>query len=184
MRLGPLGGCRTAVEQTVNRRTENHTLAEPLQQVDRTFVLRRGRKLSYFGGCDYFRLSSHPAVLAAMREGLEQFGLNVAASRKTTGNHPLYGKLEAVLAGFFGVNAAVLSSNGYLANLVVAQALTGEFTHVLIDERAHSSLIDAAALSGRPVLPFKHRDAADAHRVAGDAGRHGKLLLLTDGLFS
>jgi 7-keto-8-aminopelargonate synthetase-like enzyme len=160
------------------------TLAQPLQQVDRTFVMRRGRKLSYFGGCDYFRLSSHPAVLAAVREGLEQFGLNVAASRKTTGNHPLYEKLEGALETFFGVDAAVLVSNGYVANVVVAQALAGEFTHALIDQRAHGSLFDAAALLGCPVLPFKHRDAADARRAARAAGRRARPLLLTDGLFS
>ena len=159
-------------------------MGESLKQVDRTFVLRGGRKLSYFGGCDYFRLSSHPAVLAALREGLDQFGLNVAASRKTTGNHPLYEKLEAALAVFFGVDAAVLVSNGYLANLVAAQALAGEFTHALIDERAHSSLFDAAALVSCPLLPFKHRDATDARRAAQSAGRRAKLLLLTDGLFA
>src|SRR5207245_9267510 len=53
-------------------------LAEPLQQVERPFVLDRGRKLAYFGGCDYFRLSSHPAVLEALRDGLGRYGLNVA----------------------------------------------------------------------------------------------------------
>lgn len=168
----------------MSRRTERTALAEPLQQVDRTFVVSGGRKLSYFGGCDYFRLSSHPAVLAAMREGLEQFGLNVAASRKTTGNHPLYEKLEGALEAFFGVDAAVLVSSGYVANLVVAQALAGEFTHALIDERAHGSLLDAAELTGCRLLPFKHRDAADARRAARAAGRRARLLLLTDGLFS
>ena len=168
----------------MTRRTENSSLAEPLQQVERTYVLRRGQKLSYFGGCDYFRLSSHPAVLKALREGLEQFGLNVAASRKTTGNHALYEKLEAALAVFFGVDAALLVSNGYMANLVATQALAGEFTHALIDERAHSSLFDAAAFLGYPLMPFKHRDAADARRVARSAGRRARLMLLTDGLFS
>ncbi len=172
------------MEEAVNRRTKSTALAEPLQQVDRTFVVSGGRKLSYFGGCDYFRLSSHPAVLAAMREGLDRFGLNVAASRKTTGNHPLYEKLERALEAFFGVEAAVLVSNGYVANLVVTQALAGEFTHALIDERAHGSLFDAAALPGCPVLPFKHRDAADARRAARAAGHRARLLVLTDGLFS
>ena len=85
-----------------------NTLAEPLQQVNRTFVIRRGRKLSYFGGCDYFRLASHPEVLGAMREGLDRFGLNVAASRRTTGNHLLYDKLETALAKFFRAETATL----------------------------------------------------------------------------
>ena len=38
----------------------------PLQQVDRTYVRVSKRKLSYFSGCDYFRLASHPKVQAAV----------------------------------------------------------------------------------------------------------------------
>lgn len=170
----------------MNRRSENRTSGEPLQQVDRTFVLQHGRKLSYFGGCDYFRISSHPAVLAAVHDGLKEFGLNVAASRKTTGNHPLYEKLEAALAAFFGVEAAVLVSNGYMANLVVAQVLAGKFTHALIDERAHISLKDSwRMLETKSILnAFHHRDAESAASAARRLGKSAKIILLTDGLFS
>src|SRR6267142_1457254 len=120
------------------------TEAIPLQQIDRTFVRLGRRKLSYFSGCDYFRLASHPKVQEALQSGLKQFGLNVAASRLTTGNHVLYGRLEKELATFFKAETALLVSAGYLANLVVAQALSGNFSHVLIDDAAHPSLVDAA----------------------------------------
>lgn len=162
----------------------DHDLAEPLQQVDRTYVLRRGRKLIYFAGCDYFRLSSHPSIVRAVHDGLERFGLNVAASRKTTGNHPIYNQLEESLADFFGAEGAVLVSNGYMTNLAVGQAFAGEFTHVLIDERSHGCLFDAAKLLDCPVLPFTHRDPHSADAAAREAGSRSKIILLTDGLFS
>jgi 7-keto-8-aminopelargonate synthetase-like enzyme len=165
-------------------KTVNPSPAEPLQQIDRTYVLHRGRKLSFFGGCDYFRLASHPEILRAVREGLDRFGVNVAASRKTTGNHPLYEQLETRLAKFFAVEAAVLVSSGYAANLAAAQALSGDFTHALIDERAHGSLFDAAKFLECPLRPFQHRDAISAAKPAHAAGRHARILLLTDGLFS
>src|SRR5215470_11384615 len=103
------------------------TEPEPLQQVDRTYVRFRGRKLSYFSGCDYFRLASHRKVVAALRAGVAKYGINVAASRLTTGNHMLYGRLEQQLAIFFDSPTALLVPTGYLTNLVVAQALAGEF---------------------------------------------------------
>jgi 7-keto-8-aminopelargonate synthetase-like enzyme len=159
-------------------------LSEPLQQVDGTFVLHRGRKLVYFAGCDYFRLASHPAVVRAVHDGLDRYGLNVAASRKTTGNHTLYGELEGEIAKFFGTEAAVLVSNGYMTNLAVAQALAGEFTHALMDGRSHGGLADAARLLECPVLQFPHRDFATAARMARRCGKHSRLVLLTDGLFS
>ena len=171
--------------QPAKRSGERHGgLTGPLQQIDRTCVLHHGRKLSYFAGCDYFRLASHPEILRAMHEGLDRFGLNVAASRKTTGNHALYEKLEQRLAQFFRVEAAVLVSNGYTANLAVAQAFSGEFTHALIDERSHGSLFDAAKFLDCPLRPFAHRDVRAAAKIAQQAGRNARLLLLTDGLFS
>ncbi len=154
-----------------------------LQQVDRTYVRFQGRKLSYFAGCDYFRLASHPEVLKAAAEGLKKFGLNVAASRKTTGNHVLYEQLEKSLVHFFGAETSTLASNGYSPNLMAAQALAGQFTHALIDERAHPSLLDASHFLVCPVVKFKHCDPEDLSRNLKRLGEI-KPLLLTDGMFS
>jgi 8-amino-7-oxononanoate synthase len=154
---------------------------DELRQVDRTYVIWRNRRLSYFAGCDYFRLSSHPAILLAVKEGLDRFGLTVAASRMTTGNHPLFTQLETALARFFGAPAALLAGNGYATNTLVMQALRDDFSHILIDERAHVSLRDAARFFTGPVLEFKHRDAPD---LARRLRRKSRPLVLTDGLFS
>ena len=158
--------------------------SEPLQQVDRTCIRYRGCKLSYFGGCDYFRLSSDPRILAAVETGLRRFGLNVAASRLTSGNHALYQELETQLAGFFGAPSALLVSGGYTTNLVVAQSLAGQFSHALLDERAHGSLRDAAKFLDCPILQFKHRDRDDFARALRRCGRGTRLLVLTDGMFA
>jgi 7-keto-8-aminopelargonate synthetase-like enzyme len=143
-----------------------------------------GRILAYFGGCDYFRLSSHPQVLAAVQAGLTKFGLNVAASRLTTGNHALYLQLEKALAKFFGSEAALLVNSGYITSSVAAQALAGEFSHALIDERAHVALRDAAAALNCPVLKFPHRDPAGLHAAVKRCGPKARLAVLTDGMFS
>jgi len=160
------------------------TFPEPLQQIDRTYVRVGKRKLSYFAGCDYFRLASHPRVLRALSDGVKKYGLNVAASRMTTGNHELYGKLEKVLAQFFGSESAVLVSNGYVTNLIVAQALAGDFSHVVMDEKAHPSLLDAAQFFDCPILKFNHRDTEDLSRVISRIGKDTKPILLADGVFS
>jgi glycine C-acetyltransferase/8-amino-7-oxononanoate synthase len=157
---------------------------EPLQQVDRTYVRRAGRKLSYFAGCDYFRLASHPEVQRAIVAGLRKFGGNVAASRLTTGNHILYTQVEAALRQFFGAPAALVVSSGYATNLVVAQALEGEFTHAAIDARAHVGLRDASRFLGCPVFDFQHRDPNDLVRAVKAAGNNARIILLTDGMFS
>jgi 8-amino-7-oxononanoate synthase len=159
-------------------------LAAPLQQIDRTMVLHRGRKLIYFGGCDYFRLPSHPEVLRALHEGAKKFGLNAAASRLTTGNHVLFGKLETELARFFRVERAALLSNGYATNLAFTQTFASDFTHAWMDERAHGSQRDATEALSCPVRSFRHRDPRDLRRALARCGRRACPLVITDGMFS
>jgi 8-amino-7-oxononanoate synthase len=157
---------------------------DPLQQIDRTYVSCRGRKLSYFSGCDYFRLSSHPLIHQAAVQGLRKSGLSVSASRATSGNHRIYLDLEKHLARFFQADTATLVSTGYLANSAVAQALIGHFSHALIDEAAHPALRDAVARLECPVLNFRHHSPDDVQTIVTRLGQGTRLILLTDGMFS
>lgn len=123
-------------------------------------------------------------MLRAVADGLKRFGLSVAASRLTTGNHSLYRQLEQQLAGFFQVESALLVPTGYVTNLVVAQALAGQYSHVLIDEAAHPSLRDASTFFECPVLRFQHRSPSDLANAVRRCGPGSNLIVLTDGLFS
>jgi 8-amino-7-oxononanoate synthase len=157
---------------------------EPLTQVDRTYVLHRGTKLSYFGGCDYLRLSSHPKVLKAVKRGLEKYGLSTSASRATTGNHPLYEEVESALASHFGFEKALLLPTGYQTNLAVAQALAaaGRKLTIFLDENAHASLVDASLSMGAQIVSFPHQDAAHLRKkLHGSKSPFG---ILTDGVFA
>jgi 8-amino-7-oxononanoate synthase len=158
-------------------------LPEPLQQIDRTWVKWRGQTLAYFGGCDYFRMASHPFVLG-MAGSSRGVTLSVAASRWTTGNHVYYSELESIVANFFKVQSAMLVSSGFLTNLAVILALADEFTHVFIDERAHPSLVQAAASVRVPVHHFRHRNPDDLSAKVRGLGSNAIPLLLTDGVFS
>jgi 8-amino-7-oxononanoate synthase len=157
---------------------------EPMQLTGQNHVRWRGRRLVYFSGCDYFRLAHDVRVRRAVLAGLERFGLSVSASRLTTGHHRLYDELEAELVKFFGAASALVMPNGYCTSTVAAQALRGEFTHVLIDERAHAALADAASHFDCPVVSFAHRDVHALKAGVKRAGKRARLVVLTDGMYA
>jgi glycine C-acetyltransferase/8-amino-7-oxononanoate synthase len=160
------------------------TEPESLQFVGPNHVRVGRRTLVYFSGCDYFRLARNPRLAQAAISALRENGLNVAASRKTTGNHKIYAALETALAKFFGAETALVLPDGYFAPIAAAQALAGEFTHALVDELAHGALLDAARMLDCPVKKFKHRDPAALAAAIAKCGQGSRPLVLTDGMFS
>jgi 8-amino-7-oxononanoate synthase len=157
---------------------------EPLSFVGKNKVRFRNRTLVYFSGCDYFRLARDARLAAAARKTLADTGLNVSASRLTTGNREVYLRLEAALAKFFRAGAALVLPDGYLAPLATAQALAGQFTHAFIDERSHGASQDASRMLDCPVKKFPHRDAAVLKKLLVKCGRRARPIILTDGMFS
>lgn len=136
----------------------------------------------YVAGSDYLRISWHPRVRAALVEAVSSEGPTTGASRMTTGNRTVYRDLETAAQGFFGSGVATLTSAGYLAPLVAAQALAATHSHVLLARGAHACLQDAARLSGLPTREFAAQDPSDLLRVWLRCGRQTRALVLTEGL--
>jgi 8-amino-7-oxononanoate synthase len=97
---------------------------------------------------------------------------------------------SGIWRAFFGAAAATLTSAGYTAPLVAAQALAADHGRVLLEERAHACLVDAARLTGLPVARFPHRDPEGLERALAAGGRKRggrddtRALVLTDGMFA
>lgn len=160
-------------------------LGPELEFVERTRVIFRGEKYTFFGGNDYHRLSTHPEVQEAFSRALREHGLTSAGSRITTGNHPVYGELERRAADFLGVPGAAVFSSGYLGNLILLQAVARDFQRFFMDEESHFSIIDAIQQPGERIHAFRHGDPADLEKKLREHLRPGeKPLLLTDGVFA
>lgn len=147
-----------------------------------TTVVVDGVQLLAFGGASYLGLAHHPEVLAAARAALADGPLSTAASRETSGNHVAHERLEQGLAEFLRCEDAVLTSDGYLADLAAVQALADQVHVALIDADAHPSLFDAARAAGTTLHDFGPGDLTRAHALIDRHGSQG-IAVLTDGVF-
>jgi len=141
--------------------------------------------VSYLSFCsnDYLGLANHPQVVAAFRQGLDEYGGGSGAAHLITGHSRAHHRLEEELAGFVRRPRALLFSTGYMANLGVMQALLGRGDRVFQDHSNHASLLDGARLSGARLVRYRHADVTGlASRL--DAAPAGEYLLATDGVFS
>ena len=166
-------------------RSNLHRALAETERLDGVWVERGGRRLVSFCCNDYLSLSQHPSIKAAAIAAIERYGVGSGASRLVTGNHPLFGRLEAQLARLKGTAAACAFGSGYLANTGIIPALVGRDDLVLIDELSHACLWTGARLSRATVRPFHHSDAAEVEALLHvHRGRHPRALIATDGVFS
>ena len=144
-----------------------------------------GREWINFSSNDYLGLAGHPALGQAAKEAVERFGTGSGASRLVCGSLQPHHELEATLAGWLGAESALAFSSGFAAAQGALTSLLGQGDVVILDKKAHASMIDAAKLSGATLRVFRHNDLGNLEqRLQWAAAQGGRVLVATESLFS
>lgn len=143
-----------------------------------------GRRFLMLSSNNYLGLASHPAVTEAARRALAEYGSGTGASRLIAGNLAPLVRLEKHIAGFKGVESALVFGSGYLANIGVLGALAGPGDMVLSDELNHASLIDGCRLSRARIAVYRHRDTNHLRTLLRESRDARRRLIVTDSVFS
>ena len=146
-------------------------------------VVVDGRTMINLGSNNYLGLATDPRVKRAAREAVDAWGTGTTGARVLNGTLDLHADLERRLARFFRREAAIFFTSGYLANLGVIAGLAGRGDAVVLDRRAHASIMDGARLSYAEVKRFRHNDVSDLRRVLESCGDAGKLVAI-DGVYT
>jgi len=137
-------------------------------------VVQRGAaRLLNLCSNDYLGLASRPSAGAS----------GSGASRLIVGEVAEHRALESALAGWLGVEDALLFTSGYATNVGVVSALGGPGSLVVSDALNHASLIDGCRLSRARVVVTPHRDLR-AVEAALRSAPESRRLVVTDGYFS
>jgi 8-amino-7-oxononanoate synthase len=135
-------------------------------------------------GNDYLGLSRHPAVLAAAAEALARYGLGATGSRLVRGSTAAHDELERELARWLGVEAALVYSSGFLANLGAVRALAGPGTLLVSDKDNHASIVDGCRASRAEVVVSAHADVAAVARTLAGRPAGQPAVVVTESVFS
>ena len=147
-------------------------------------VLIGGRERDYFSGTGYLGLHNHPRVLQAAVETIQRYGMATGTSRGGYGEHAVYDALETEARAYFDTERVLYYPSGYMSGVILAQGLRERCERVFIDEASHYSLWDGARSAGKPITPFRHRDAQSLADMLRSELRPGERpLVLSDGVF-
>ncbi|KUJ72623.1 8-amino-7-oxononanoate synthase [Thiomicrospira sp. WB1] len=138
-----------------------------------------------FASNDYLGLANHPTIKHAAKVALSDHSLGSGAAHLISGHHLSHHLLEDELADWLGVEAALLFSTGYMANLAVQQTLAEKGDVIIADKLNHASLLDGARLSAAELQRYPHVDLnALEKRLQRARQAERQALVVTDGVFS
>jgi len=135
---------------------------------------------------NYLGLANDPAVVAASKQALDEWGFGMASVRFICGTQTLHTSLEHKVSEFLGTEATILYSSCFDANGGVFEVLFGAEDAIISDELNHASIIDGVRLSKAMRYRYRNADMNDLRaqlEAAQEAGAKRKVVV-TDGVFS
>ncbi len=133
---------------------------------------------------NYLGLAQHPAVAAAAKEGLDQWGYGLASVRFICGTQGVHKELERKLSEFLGTEDTILYSSCFDANGGLFETLLGPEDAIISDELNHASIIDGIRLCKAQRFRYANNDMADLEAKLQEAGTARFKMIATDGVFS
>jgi glycine C-acetyltransferase len=144
-----------------------------------------GKEMIMLSANNYLNLTTHPKVIAAAVESTKKYGAGSGSVRAISGTMDIHLEAEKKVAEFKGVEASLIYSSGYTANVgLIPTLVTGKEDVIISDELNHGSIIDGVRLTKASRAVYPHNDVGALEEVLRQNSGSERKLIITDGVFS
>lgn len=143
-----------------------------------------GKEVINFCSNNYLGLSSHPRVLKAAKDTIDEYGYGMSSVRFICGTQTIHKELEEKLAEFLGTDDAILYAAAFDANGGIFEPLLGPEDAIISDELNHASIIDGVRLCKADRYVFEHNNMDALEEKLQEASDAEVKVIATDGVFS
>ena len=143
-----------------------------------------GREVLNFCANNYLGLSSHPHVIEAAHQAIDQRGFGMSSVRFICGTQDIHKELEAKISAFLGTEDTILYAAAFDANGGVFEPLFNEEDALISDALNHASIIDGVRLCKAQRFRYEHNNMEDLERKLQEAASCRSRIIITDGSFS
>jgi 7-keto-8-aminopelargonate synthetase-like enzyme len=154
--------------------------AGPINHLQTATGPRRVINMTSYG---YLGLVRHPAIIAAAKQALDDYGTGACGSPILSGKSLLYQELARKLGALTGYPSVLVFNSGFGGAMGSAAGLMRKGDVAIVDARAHISMVDGLKIGGATIAFFEHNSArALDETLTANAG--ARRLIFVDGLYS
>lgn len=137
-------------------------------------IIVKGKKVLNFCANNYLGLSSHPELIKAAHESIEDRGYGLSSVRFICGTQDIHKTLEQKVSEFLGTEDTILFSSCFDANGAVFEPLFLAEDAIITDALNHASIIDGIRLAKAQRWIYKHGDMRDVEEEDQATGKMAK----------
>lgn len=147
-------------------------------------TLQTGETALNFCANNYLGLASHPEIVKASQEIMNEWGFGLSSVRFICGTQQIHKVLENKVSEFLGTEDTILYCAAFDANGGVFEPLLGEDSAIISDELNHASIIDGVRLCKAQRFRYKHSNMEELEKCLQDSQSAKYRIVVTDGVFS
>lgn len=133
---------------------------------------------------NYLGLANDERIKIAVIEAVKRYGASLCGTPIATGYSDLYQRVEKKLAGFIGVEDAVILPSGYQANNGLFSSTARKEDLIIFDHFVHSSLLQGIKSARCKIRPFLHNDVGHLQGILAKSGNYQQVFVVTESVFS
>lgn len=141
------------------------------------------RRIINLTSYNYLGLSTHPEVIQAAKEAMDEYGMGASGAPLLSGTFDLHVEFSRRLAEFKQKDDCLLFSSGLAGNMGAMQGLLRKGDVLILDEKCHKSLIDGGTLSGAKMYFFDHNEPKSLEEML-EKSKGKRVLVAVEGVYS
>ena len=147
-------------------------------------TLNTGERALNFCANNYLGLASHPEIVKAAQDIMDDWGFGLSSVRFICGTQQIHKELEQKVSEFLGTEDTILYCAAFDANGGVFEPLLGDDSAIISDELNHASIIDGVRLCKAQRFRYKHSNMVELEKCLQEAQSLKYRIVVTDGVFS
>jgi len=147
-------------------------------------IMVNGKTVLNFCANNYLGLSSHPKVVQAAQQTIDNRGYGMSSVRFICGTQDIHKELEEKISKFLGTEDTILYAAAFDANGGVFEPLFNEQDAIISDALNHASIIDGVRLCKAQRFRYEHNNMDDLELKLKESTALRSRIIVTDGSFS
>lgn len=133
---------------------------------------------------NYLGIANNKQIKKAVNKAVDKYGVSLCGTPIASGYSDLYEELACEISDFVGLDDTIIYPSCYQANNGLFSAIVGREDVVIVDQYAHSSLIEGIRAVGCKIRPFLHNNLAHLEKNLKNSTKYRQVFVVTESVFS